>query len=533
MTEQRGVDLLVVNGRVTDGAIWPTEHESIAINEGRIVGLGSTMDLRRLTGRATHVIDAEGRRVIPGLNDGHLHVVRTGLSYDLAVSWASIRSLEEGYRRLEMASATLPDGVWLVVPGGWTDEQVEERRGPTTAELDARTGDRPAYVQCAYTYAVLNSAGMRMAGINPDGTSHDEGVEVDPETGVPTGRLLTLSSLMRTLNGIIGKPGLEKEIQGTRAFLGELRRLGLVGANDAGGFRTHPESYAAVHELAEREELDFRLRLYVHAGEPGNQVEQVRHWVRHARPRSGHPHLQFVGIGELVHYECHDLNGYDLDFRASSEALSELAEISRLAADYGWAMHAHAIQDTSVIDHLDIWEQLDGEAARINRFSIAHGELASEETLERIARLGFGMGVQARMFDTGVGASKAWGKAFVNAPRIGAIEKFGIPLGGGTDGAVGHTYNPWEALSWFVTGRAVADVPERGVEHRLSRARALDIYTHGSAWFSFEEHDRGRLAPGALGDIAILENDYFDIPDDDIASNSAWMTIIGGKVVHS
>jgi predicted amidohydrolase YtcJ len=418
-----------------------------------------------------------------------------------------------------------------VVPGGWTDEQVAERRGPTTAELDAHTAN-PTYVQCAYRYGVLNSPGLVMADIRrEDGTLHD-GVEVDPGTGAPTGRVLSLSSLMRILDGIIGEPGIEEEMKGTMRFLAELRSLGLVGALDAGGFRTHPESYDAVYELARRESLDFRLRVYVHPGEPGNQVDQVRQWVRHARPRTGHPYLDLVGIGEVVHYECHDQNGYDLGFRISEEAKEELSEISRLAARYGWSMHAHAIQDTSVGDHLDVWETLDDGAPGRNRFSIAHGELTGVDNLRRMSRLGVGIGVQARMFDTGLGASRAWGEAFVDAPRIGSIEELGIPLGGGTDGAVGHTYNPWEALSWFVTGRGVADIPERAVEHRLSRSRALDVYSNGSAWFSFEEHERGRLTPGYLGDLAILEKDYFEIPDDEIAANSAWMTIVGGRVVH-
>jgi hypothetical protein len=138
------------------------------------------------------------------------------------------------------------------------------------------------------------------------------------------------------------------------------------------------------------------------------------------------------------------------------------------------------------------------------------------------------------MFDTGVKASQAWGEAaFAAAPNLGAIEDLGIPLGGGTDGAVGHTYNPWEALAWFVTGESLGGAPPRLDSHRLSRARALAVYTRGSAWFSFEEHERGGVRMGDLADFAILTDDYFAVAAPDIASISAWMTIVDGRIVHA
>jgi predicted amidohydrolase YtcJ len=198
-------------------------------------------------------------------------------------------------------------------------------------------------------------------------------------------------------------------------------------------------------------------------------------------------------------------------------------------------MHAHAIRDESVGAIIDAWESIrdTADVGRL-RFSIAHGELTGIRNLTRLAKLGAGLGVQARMFDTGVKASQAWGEAaFVAAPNLGAIEDLGIPLGGGTDGAVGHTYNPWEALAWFVTGESLGGAPPRLDAHRLSRARALAVYTRGSAWFSFEEHERGGVRMGDLADFAILTDDYFAVAAPDIASISAWMTLVDGRIVHA
>ncbi len=530
-----GVDAVVVNARITDGEIWPQEYEAVAIHGGRIVGLGTNTEVSRTIGSRTRVTDAGGRRVVPGLIDGHLHVVRAGQSYGLTVSWASIRSIEEGLARLQTAAADLDPGAWLIVPGGWTEDQLADGRGPTPAELDASSGGRPAYVQCAYQYAIVNTEGARIIGLATGDPRVPEASIVRDESGAPTGRLNGLPAFAAVLDGVIGMPDGNGQMAGTTRFISGLRRLGLVGAVDAGGFRTKPESYDAVYELARRQALDFRLRLYVHPGEQGNQVEQTRQWIRHARPRDGHPFLQIIGLGEVVHHDCHDMSGYDASFSIPDEARRELAEISQLAADYGFAMHAHAIRDESVGATIDAWETITdpSDIARL-RFSIAHGELTGRANLERLARLGAGIGVQARMYDTGVTAAAAWGdEAYTAAPRLGAIEELGIPLGGGTDGAVGHTYNPWEALSWFVTGRSVSDAPRRAEGHRLSRERALAIYTRGSAWFSFEEHERGGVRVGDLADLAILSADYFKVPEEEIASITAWMTIVDGRVVHS
>lgn len=531
------VDLVLANGRVTDGATWPREHQAIAVANGRVVAVGSNEEIKARATGSTELIDVGGRRVVPGLIDGHLHVIRTGLSYGRATSWNGIRCLEEGYTRLAEAASDLPEDEWLFVPGGWTLDQVEGHQGPVRESLDRAAPSNPAYVQCAYGFAQLNTLGLKRlleSGVQdemPDGA-----LILDSDTGEPTGRIEGVPSYGLVLDRVIGGPTLDEEKAGTKRFLSELRRLGLTGAIDAGGFRSAPESYRASYELARSNELDFRLRLYVHAEQPGDQVAQIREWVRHARPRAADPWVQITGIGEVVHYDCHDSSGYDPDFRISDDAKHELKEISRLALDYGWAMHAHAIRDRSIADHVEIWESLGRpDEVRSLRFSIAHGEMASEETLQKMAHLGIGIGVQARMYDTGLGASKAWGETdYVHAPRLGVIEQFGLPLSGGTDGAVGHTYNPWEALSWFVTGRSVSDdVPLRDPAHRLSRARALDIYTNGSAWFSFEENERGRIAPGYLADLAVLDADYFEIDEDALTSISAWMTVVNGKVAHS
>jgi predicted amidohydrolase YtcJ len=108
----------------------------------------------------------------------------------------------------------------------------------------------------------------------------------------------------------------------------------------------------------------------------------------------------------------------------------------------------------------------------------------------------------------------------------------GLPLGAGTDATRVTPFNPWLSLWWLVSGRSLSG-PRRAPEHRLTRARALELYTRGSAWFSFEEGSRGVLAPGWLADLAVLSADYFTVPEDEIPRIGSELTVLGGVVVHA
>jgi predicted amidohydrolase YtcJ len=150
-----------------------------------------------------------------------------------------------------------------------------------------------------------------------------------------------------------------------------------------------------------------------------------------------------------------------------------------------------------------------------------------------VRRLGLGLALQGRLSHKAMVCAERWGEDVVrHAPPLGDIVASGVPWGAGTDSTRGASYNPWNALWWFVTGRSIDGGPRRDPEHRLDRATALDAYTRGSAWFSFEEDRRGRLEPGAFADLAVLDSDYFDVAEDDIRGITSELTVVGGRVIH-
>jgi predicted amidohydrolase YtcJ len=155
--------------------------------------------------------------------------------------------------------------------------------------------------------------------------------------------------------------------------------------------------------------------------------------------------------------------------------------------------------------------------------------------LRRVRDLGLGLAVQSRLGQKATVCAARWGEEAVrNGPPLGDIAELGIPFGAGTDSTRDASYNPWQALRWFVTGLPYdGRGPRRAERHRLDRAAALDAYTRGSAWFSFEDDSRGSLVPGSYADLAVLAADYFTVPQDEIPSISADLTIVGGRIVHA
>src|SRR5688572_11602907 len=140
-------DLVLLDGKIVTVDEQQAVHEALAIADGKIAALGSTAEIRRLAGPTTRVIELDGRTVIPGLIDSHLHAVRAALSFSTEVNWIGARSLREATTRISDAAKRRPPGSWLIVAGGWNELQFAERRRPTQAELEAAAPNNPVYVQ--------------------------------------------------------------------------------------------------------------------------------------------------------------------------------------------------------------------------------------------------------------------------------------------------------------------------------------------------------------------------------------------------
>ena len=529
-------DAVYVNGKIWTGANPGTEASeptALAVSRGRILAVGSDDEIHALAGPECPVTDLDGARVVPGLIDGHIHAVRAGSTWDCELHWTGAPDLATALDRVRTAAAELEQGAWIRAVGGWHFTQFREGRSPTRAELDDVAPHHPVYVQSLYDHAVLNSAGLRASGIaDLDGDPPGGTVERDA-WGRPTGRVSGLGAFNRCLAAMPGRSADEERVS-TAAMVRDLHAAGLTGLVDAGGFGMSPARYDALFELWRRNELTLRMRLFLSAVDPGSEYEQLTAWLEHGQTRFGDGMLQILGIGEVVHFGCHDFEGID-PFEISDDAAAEFERITRETARRGWPMHVHAVLDTSIDRILSSWERVHLEFPLADlRFSIAHVDRLSDRNIARMRALGVGVVLDDHLVFKAEASRTVWGdEAMHRAPPVGELLRAGLPLAAGTDATRASSYNPWLALWWLISGRSLGGTRIRSAEHLMSREQALRAYTVGSAWLSFEEEDRGVLVPGARADFAVLDRDYFTVPEADIPSLTSVLTVVGGTWVHS
>jgi hypothetical protein len=521
-------DIVLVDGKIVTVDAASSLHEALAIRDGKILALGSTAEIRRLAGPATRIVELGGRTVIPGLIDSHMHAVRAALSFSTEVNWIGVRSLREALARIGEAARRRPPGSWLIVAGGWDELQFAERRRPTQAELEAVAPDNPVYVQLGYGWVVMTDDGFERLGIRSEADLPAGGTLVrDGErlTGEITGGQEAIIGLFDRLP----KPTFEEQLTGTREFFRELNRLGLTGVVDPGGNNLFPADYRALFDVWRRGELTVRVAYSLNGQTPGNELAEFQNLTALTPMGFGDERLRFNGLGERVTFAMNN------NPEPTAEHKERYYEIARWAAERGMAITMHWGPDSTVHHLLEIFERVNREAPiRPLRWSIAHLNDASEETLRRMAELGVGWTVQDAMYFGGEDLVRRQGaEAARRIPPVVTGHRLGVVIGAGTDAHRVASYNPFTALKWFLDGKTVAGTPIRGPEETPDRMTALRFYTLGSAWFSFDDDVRGSLEPGKLADLAVLSHDYLTAPLDVVGDIESVLTLLGGEVVYA
>src|SRR5256712_7969521 len=252
-------DIILHNGRITTLHPKYPEATNLAIKDDRLLAVDDAEEYQR--GPATKVIDLQGRRVVPGLNDSHLHVIRGGLNYNMELRWDGVPSLADALRMLKEQAQRTPPGQWVRVVGGWSEFQFAERRMPTLDEINAVSPDVPVFVLHLYDRALLNRAALRACGYTKD-TPNPPGGEIQRDKqGNPTGMLIAKPNAMILYATLAKGPKLppDQQANSTRQFMREMNRLGLTSAIDAGGgFQNYPDDYREMEELHRRRAVAAR-----------------------------------------------------------------------------------------------------------------------------------------------------------------------------------------------------------------------------------------------------------------------------------
>jgi predicted amidohydrolase YtcJ len=538
--EHAQADLLVRNAKVFTGDADRPEVRAVAIRDGRVAALGDDHDLAHLVGPGTRVVDALGRRVIPGLNDSHLHVIRGGLNYVMELRWDGVRSLRHALAMLREQAGRTPKGQWIRVVGGWTADQFAERRMPTVAELNAAAPDTPVFVLHLYQSALMNRAAVQAAGFNRGTPDPRGGQIVRGRDGEPNGVLLAAPSALILYSTLAKAPTLDEADRrtSTRHFLRELNRFGLTSAVDAaGGFQNFPDNYATVVDLARSGELSLRIAYHLFPQTAGQELADLKRWTEMVKPGDGDEWLRLNGAGENLTWAA-------ADFENFSEPRPELAEgyeaefekAVRLLMENGWGFRLHATYDETIRRDLAVFEKLAAEGLfpGVNRWLFDHAETVSADSLDRIAALGGAVSVQNRMSFQGTAFRDRYGaEAAAHTPPVRAMLDRGLTVAAGTDATRVSSYNPWVALHWLVTGRTVGGTTLYPAGNLISRETALGLYTRGGARLTGEQDVKGTLREGCYGDLAILSDDFLTVPEEVIPDIESVLTVVGGRIVYA
>jgi predicted amidohydrolase YtcJ len=533
-----GADLVLRNGRCTTLDRQNPAATAVAITNGIFAAVGRDADVMALAGPSTRIIDLEGRRVLPGLIDNHLHIIRGGLNFNMELRWDGVRSLADAMAMLKRQVAITPAPQWVRVVGGFTAHQFDEQRLPTIAELNAVAPDTPVFLLHLYDRALLNGAALRAVGYAKDTPDPPAGEIVRDAAGNPTGLLLAKPNAGILYATLAKGPKLPPEYQlnSTRHFMRELNRLGVTGAIDAGGgFQNYPEDYAVIRKLSEAGELTVRLAYNLFTQKPKGEKADFLSWTKTSTYKQGDDYFRHNGAGEMLVFSAADFE----DFRqprpdTPPEMESELEDVVRILAQNRWPWRMHATYDETIARALDVFERVDRDVplAGLNWF-FDHAETISERSIDRIAALGGGIAVQHRMAYQGEYFVERYGAAAAEAtPPVARILQKGVKVSAGTDATRVASYNPWVALAWLVTGRTVAGTRLTPQRNCLDRETALRMWTENVTWFSNEEGKKGRIQVGQLADLMVPDRDYFACPEQEIADITSELTIVGGKVVY-
>jgi predicted amidohydrolase YtcJ len=534
-------DIIVRNAKIYTGDPARPAATAVAIKDGKVTVVGDDADILKVTGTGTRIVDARNRRVIPGLNDSHLHVIRGGLNYVLELRWDGVPTLKLAMQMLREQAGRTPKGQWVRVVGGFNKEQFAEKRLPTISELNEAAPDTPVFVLNLYQSALLNRAAVKAAGYTKDTPDFKGGQIVRGRDGEPTGMLLAAPSALILYSTLAKAPLLEdpeEKKNSTRQYLRELNRFGLTSAIDAaGGFQNFPDNYATVMDLANEGSLSLRIAYHLFPQTVGQEVDDLRRWTEMVKPGDGDEYLRLNGAGENLTWAAGDFENFSEprpELAADYEV--EFEKAVRLMMENGWGFRLHATYNETIERDLAVFEKLAAEGLfpGNSRWIFDHAETISDRSMDRVVALGGALSVQNRMSYQGEAFVERYGAgAAAEAPPIRRMLDRGLVVGAGTDATRVSSYNPWVALHWLVSGRTVGDTLIYPPENRVSRETALEMYTVAGAKLSGEDAVKGILREGFYGDLSILSDDFFTVEDRDIPHIEALLTVVGGRIVYA
>lgn len=532
-------DIILYNGKINTLDKENQIANAVAIKDDKFIAVGTDKEVMEFSDNKTKLVDLQQRTVIPGINDSHTHLIRGGLNYNLELRWDGVPSLADALRMLKEQVDITPSPQWVRVVGGWTEQQFAEKRMPTLEEINAIAPDTPVFILHLYDRAFLNAAALRAVGYDKN-TPNPPGGEIQKDaSGNPTGLILATpnATILYATLGKGPKLGFEESLNSTRHFMRELNRFGITSVIDAGGgSQNYPDDYKVIETLRDEDELTVRIAYNLFTQKPKEEYQDFQGWIDSVKLFQGDDKYRHNGAGEMLVYSAADFEDFLQPRPDLPETMEEeLEKVVKLLVTNRWPFRLHATYNESINRFLNVFEKVNKEVPFDGlHWIFDHAETINEQNIERVKALGGGIAIQHRMAYQGEYFTERYGKdAAEHTPPVKKMLEMGIPVAGGTDATRVASYNPWVGLYWLAAGKTVGGQKIYSDQTILDRQTALELYTKGGSWFSNEQGKKGEIKVGQLGDLVVLDRDYFNVQEEEIKDIEADLTVVGGKIVYA
>ncbi len=554
-TETIHADLILHNGKIVTVDDQFSIQQAIAIHDGRILRVGTDEEVLAARGPNTEMIDLDGKMVLPGLMDSHVHANAASMhEFDHEVP--DMESIADVLSYIKARTKVVDEGDWIWVKQVFIT-RLREQRYPTLAELDEVAPKHPVVFSTGPD-ATANSLALLLSGIDRDFQVTGSGIiEKDPETGEPTGMLRGQTA--RYLKDD-SPPSRATEEDRTEQLLKLLSDYNSVGITAIGDRDTGESELARYYQIHKSGKLTVRTAISHHL-DTTSGLEVIRNKVRKIAQHplvEGDSMLRIIGIktyqdGGMLTGSAYMLEPWGISKIYSITdpryrgvlfiAKDKLREIARVTIENGLQFTAHTVGDAGVTNLVDVYEELNQQMSiRETRPCITHCNFMTRDAVERMSKLGVVADIQP-----------AW--LYLDAPTLTAqfgydrlryfqplksLFETGVIIGGGSDhmqkiGSLRaiNPYNPFLGMWVTLTRRSRWSNQRLHPEEALSREQAIRFYTSNNAFLLFMEEVAGSLEPGKFADLIVLDRDILECELDDIRKTEVLRTYLGGKLVYS
>jgi predicted amidohydrolase YtcJ len=546
-------DLILRNGKIVTVDPRFTIQQAVAVKDGKITAVGSDAAvLKAERGPGTKVVDLNGKTMLPGLVDAHVHATDAALS-EFRGPLPPLNSFSAVRAYIARQAAKTPKGQWIVIPRTFPT-RLTELQMPTRELLDVEK-DHPVLFDASYV-VILNSYGLRKCGITRDTPNPPFGEIVKDANGEPTGLLKNSPSLIVGLNRTEHFTEAEK----LKALEEQLKRYVAAGLTTVGDRAVDREQIDLYQKLKAAGRLPLRV-VMTWRPDAHESTETLRQEIHSAtyHTNTGDSWLKFgtfkltldggMTIGTAYQRYPYGVFGKQLYGKTNPDDRGQLfippaklLAVMRTARDRGWQLTTHDQGGGAVDNFLDTLEQLDHEKPIApTRSHVMHASFQSPQAIARMKKMGILADVQAPwLYLDGAALEKVFGYAGMRYfyPLRSYIDS-GIILAAGSDHMIGHDknsavnpYNPFLSM-WTEISRLTTTGKVIHPEEKITRAEALKTHTIWPAYLQFAEKERGTIETGKFADLVVIDRDYLTCPEAQIREIQPVMVIIDGKIVSS